>query len=185
MCVVSSTGLQFRPWKSESVLWNIHHFFFSVQFFSTEEIYILRWLWEGNVRERITFQTRHTPVNIRTEIKASPLPTAVHPQQIWQSAPIVWPWPITDNGSPPEPPPQRPNWSCTQGCGLRSEDSCGMLMNTHDMTCQLSCSVTASNRLGAMWSFSFSSASPFKNVPVRSPRVWIWSYHVLYLHESS
>lgn len=77
------------------------------------------------------------------------------------------------------------NWSCTQGCGLRSEDSCGMLMNTHDMTCQLSCSVTASNRLGAMWSFSFSSASPFKNVPVRSPRVWIWSYHVLYLHESS
>lgn len=160
-------------------------FFFSVQFFSTEEIYILRWLWEGNVRERITFQTRHTPVNIRTEIKARPLPTAVHPQQIWQSAPIVWPWPITDNGSPPEPPPQRPNWSCTQGCGLRSEDSCGMLMNTHDMTCQLSCSVTASNRLGAMWSFSFSSASPFKNVPVRSPRVWIWSYHVLYLHESS
>lgn len=38
------------------------------------------------------------------------LPTAVHPQQIWQSAPIVRPRPITDNGSPPEPPLRRPNW---------------------------------------------------------------------------
>lgn len=103
-----------------------------------------------------------------------PLPTAVHPQQIWQSAPIVWPWPITDNGSPPEPPPQRPNWSCTQSCGLRSEESCGMLMNTHDMTCQLSCSMTAQTDWKQCESFSFSSVSPFKNVNVRSPCLWIW-----------
>lgn len=66
-------------------------------------------------------------------------------------------------------PPQRPNWSCTQSCGLRSEESCGMLMNTHDMTCQLSSTMTASNRLGAEWSFSFVSVSPVKNVTVKCP----------------
>ena len=91
-----------------------------------EEIRILRRLWEGNVTEQISFQTWHTLVNIRTEIKVRPLPTAVHPQQIWQSAPIVWPWPITDNGSPPEPPPPPPpsegrtGPARTQSCGLRS-----------------------------------------------------------------
>lgn len=66
-------------------------------------------------------------------------------------------------------PPQRPNWSCTQSCGLRSEESCGMLMNTHDMTCQLSCSMTAQTDWKQCESFSFSSVSPFKNVNVRSP----------------
>lgn len=84
-------------------------------------------------------------MNLRTEIKVSPLPTAVHPQQIWQSAPIVWPWPITDNGSPPEPPPRRPNWLYTHS----SKERCSSLMNTHDRTCQPSRSVTASHRLGA------------------------------------
>lgn len=52
-------------------------------------IRIPRQLREGNVREGITFQTWHTPLNIRTEIKASPLPTTAHPQQSLQSAPIV------------------------------------------------------------------------------------------------
>lgn len=144
----------------------ISEFFF---FLSREEIQFLRWLWEGNVRERISFQTWHTPVNIRTKIKAAPLPTAVHPQQIWQSAPIVWPWPITDNGSPPEPPlplphlitPRRPNWPC-------SDESRGTLMNTRDMTCQLSSTVTASDRLGARRRFSYVSVSPVKNGPSKS-----------------
>lgn len=77
-------------------------------------MWIPRQLWEGNVREGITFQTWHTPLNIRTEIKASPLPTTAHPQQSLQSAPIVWPWPITDNGSPPKMPPRRPKQPCTQ-----------------------------------------------------------------------
>lgn len=68
----------------------------------------------GNVREGITFQTWHTPLNIRTEIKVGPLPTTAHPQQSLQSAPIVWPWPITDNGSPPKMRPRRLKRSCTQ-----------------------------------------------------------------------
>lgn len=84
--------------------------------------------WDGYGREmsqeRLSFQTWHTPVNIRAEIKAEPLPTAVHPRQIWQSVPIVWPRPITDNGSPPKPPssPQHPprlNCPCTQSRGPR------------------------------------------------------------------
>lgn len=40
-------------------------------FFFWEEIEILRWLWEGNVRYKISFQTWHTPVSIRTQIKAT------------------------------------------------------------------------------------------------------------------
>lgn len=62
--------------------------------------------YEGeNAGEGITFQTWHTPLNIRTEIKAGPLPTTAHPQQSLQSAPIVWPWPNTDNGLPPKKMP--------------------------------------------------------------------------------
>lgn len=53
-----------------------------------------------------------------------------------------------------------PAWSCSS-C---SEGSCGALMNTHDMTCQLSCSKTASKRLGAMWAFSLASMNSFKNL---------------------
>lgn len=77
-------------------------------------IWIPRQLWEGNVREGITFQTWHTLLSIRTEIKARPLPTTAHPQQSLQSAPIVRPRPITDNGSPPKMPPRRPNRPRTQ-----------------------------------------------------------------------
>lgn len=53
-----------------------------------------------------------------------------------------------------------PAWSCSS-C---SEGSCGTLMNTHDMTCQLSCSKTASKRLGATWGFSLASTNSFKNL---------------------